>query len=421
MASVFFRGPRSAPRWFARFLDVSSAWRAKRVRVETRTDAMKIARKLEADAELRRHGLMPAEGAGLLMGELLERFRMSLTNRAWRDDVGRLRLHVVPRWARVRVDQVTLPALMAWIDEMRAEAKLAAGTQRHLLGLVSRAFSWAVARGMAAHNPVRLIPPGARPQASRPRDATAWISDDETPRRIMALLPEPFDLGFYVAFTSGLRLGEVFGLHLDDLDEVQAGCIRVARSFGGPLKEDKKGAGIVKFVPAAAGAVDFLGPWLARRRAEGAWPEALVFPGPDGKVMPRHLIGYQWKKAARTLGLEVSWHQATRTSFASRAAARGVPLADIATALGHASTAMVDLHYMKFVRKTFDPRLAAGLAPMPAAKGPSGGGPVSPAPAPASGAAGEQRPPETVRPEGPRNTPGMNAIADQQEGAPHAS
>jgi integrase len=394
VSSVFFRGPKAAPRWYARYLDTSGVWRAKRVRVETRGDATKIARQLEAQAERRRYGLEAPESAGLLMREVLEKFRLSLTNRSWRDDAGRLRLHVVPRWGSLRVDQVTLPAIMAWLDEMRAEAKIAPGTQRHALGLLSRAFSWAVARGLAASNPCRLIPPGARPQAAPARDGAAWIADDETPLRLMELLPEPFNLAFYVAFTSGCRMGEAFGLHLDDLDELAAGCLRVARSFGGPLKEDKKGTGLVKFVPAAADAVDVLGPWLVCRRAAGAGPEDLLFPGADGKVMPRYLVAYQWRKAAKALGLNVSWHKATRTSAASRWAARGVDIGQIAAALGHHGTEIAIRHYQKWVRKTFDPRMTRALA-APGAGGTVIAMPVSTSGPAAAAGANDSRPGRT--------------------------
>jgi integrase len=145
------------------------------------------------------------------------------------------------------------------------------------------------------------------------------------------------------------------------LDELAAGCIRIARSFNGPLKEDKKGDGLTKFVPAAADAVAVLGPWLARRRADGAGPGDLVFPGADGKVMPRYLVAYQWRKAAKALGLTVSWHKATRTSAASRWAARGVDIGQIAAALGHHGTEIAIRYYQKWVRKTFDPRMTRAL------------------------------------------------------------
>jgi hypothetical protein len=80
MAPVFFRGPQSARRWYARYRDPAGVWRARRVRVETKTDAVKIARKLEAQAERRRYGLEAPETAGLLVGELLRRWENSLLN-----------------------------------------------------------------------------------------------------------------------------------------------------------------------------------------------------------------------------------------------------------------------------------------------------------------------------------------------------
>jgi integrase len=364
--SVFFRGPKAAPRWFARYLS-DGRWRAKRVRVLTRKDAFAIARQLEARGERVRYGLEPA-AAPMTMGELLAKFVASLTNRSWRDDESRIRLHVGPKWNGHRVDQVTLPAVMGWIDEMRARSEIAPGTQRHALGLLSRAFSWAIARGMATSNPVRLVPTGARPTAAPVKDDVGWIADDETPQRIMERLPAPFGLVFYVCFTSGCRVSEALGLRLGDLDDLAAGSIRVAHSGDGPLKEDRRGVGKSKHVPAGADAADVLGPWLARRRAEGAGADDRLFPGPDGRLMPRYCVAYAWRRVRRELGLSISWHRATRTSACSRWASRGVPIDQIAAALGHASTAVTARSYQKWRRKTFDPRMTAAFT-MPAPEG----------------------------------------------------
>jgi integrase len=367
MASVFYRGSKATPRWYARYL-ADGRWRAKRVRVETRKDALAIARQLEARGERVRYGLEPA-AAPMTMGELLAKFVGSLTNRSWRDDEARIRLHVAPKWSGFRVDQVTLPAVMRWIDELRAEAKLSPGSQRHCLGLLSRAFSWAIARGLATSNPVRLVPTGARPTAAPVKDdAAGWIADDETPKRIMERLGAPFDLIFYLCFTSGCRVSEGLGLRVGDLDEIASGSIRVAHSGDGPLKEDRRAVGKSKFVPAGADAADVLGPWLARRRAEGAGADDRLFPGPDGRLMPRYLVAYAWRKVRRELGLSISWHHATRTSACSRWASRGVAIDQIAAALGHHSTAVTARSYMKWQRKTFDPRMTAAFT-MPAPDG----------------------------------------------------
>jgi hypothetical protein len=138
MASAFFRGTGAARRWFARYKAPGGAWRAKRVRVQTRAEALKIARRLEGQAERRRYGLEPPEAAGLVVGDLLRRWESGLTNRSAYDDRCRLRLHVLPRFGSMRLADLTLPVLMTWLDEVRARGAVAPGTARHLLNIVSR-------------------------------------------------------------------------------------------------------------------------------------------------------------------------------------------------------------------------------------------------------------------------------------------
>jgi integrase len=362
VASAFARGPKSAPRYFARFLDTSGVWRSRRVRVDKRADALRAARKFEADAERVRLGLEAPASSRTTMAELLDRWTLQLRNRSFRNDVSRVRVHLRPYWGVVRVADVTLPRVLGYLEHLRAST-LAPGTQRGLLGVLSRAMAFAVSQGLAPHNVCRNVPAQARPVGAPPT-AVRWIDDDETPRAIMRTLPEPFALAWYVCFGTGCRQGEAFGLTMGDLDELDAGCIRLAHSWRGVLKEAKaSNPGKEKYVPAPADAPAVLAPWLERRRAEGAGPDDLVFPG-----IVAYQVSYAWARACRTLGLDgLTWHHATRTSFASRAAARGVPLEAISQALGHASTAMVARTYMRFVRRTFDPRLRAGLAPMPPA------------------------------------------------------
>ena len=74
MASVFFRGPRSAPRWFARYKDAAGVWRARRVHQETKREALAVARAIEAQAERRRLGLEAPAHAAVSCRELMERW-----------------------------------------------------------------------------------------------------------------------------------------------------------------------------------------------------------------------------------------------------------------------------------------------------------------------------------------------------------
>jgi integrase len=360
MASVFFRGSKATPRWYARYRDPAGVWRSRRVRVETRKEAAAIARQLEAQSERRRYGLEAPESAALLVGELMKRWENGLVNRSAYDDRSRLRLHVLPRFGSIRLADLTLPVLMQWLDELRAARRLEGGTQRHLLNLVSRFFGWAIERGFATVNPVRQIPAGRRPQHAPKRDVP-WIADDDQVRAIMAKLPDPFRLMFYVGNRTGMRLGEICGLRMSDVEQLAAGAIRVRYSYMGPLKEDKRGDGKTTWTPAPSDAAAVLGPWIAQRRAAGAAGEALLFEREHGRPFRKEHVEYRWELAAEALGLGLSWYQATRHSFASRNLSRGVPLDEVASALGHSTPAVTARHYAHFVRKTFSPLMTSGL------------------------------------------------------------
>jgi len=184
-----------------------------------------------------------------LCGPLIEQFLDGLANRNADDDRSRGRRHLMPRFAELRVAEVTLATVMAWIDEQRAAGELSDASIRHNMNLLSRFFSWAIARGKASINPVRLIPTGSRPTQAVKSD-TPWLEDDDIARKLIAALDEPVNFMFYLANRSGLRTGEAAGLRMSDLSFVDEGIIRVRFSYDGPLKEDKKGEGKVKWVPA---------------------------------------------------------------------------------------------------------------------------------------------------------------------------
>ena len=364
MASVFARGSKASPRFYARFKDARGAWVSRRVRQENRRDALRVAQALEAKAERQRFGLEPAEASGQLVGPLMRKWAASLDNRAADTDCGRIDNHVLPRWQGVRVFDVDLPKIMAWLDAMAEAEEIGPGSQRHCLGLLSRFMSWAVERGHAQRNPCRDIPPGRRPRAIPPRpESVAWIRSDDQAVAIMRALGSPWDAMFFLGNRSGLRLGEILGLRLGDLDELDAGAIHVAHSYDGPLKEDRHDVGKVKWVPCSADAVTVLAPILEQRRAAGAGPEALVFVDQDGDPIDRHQVAYRWRVVRKALGLPVglSFYKGTRHSFASRALASGAGVDEIAAALGHSSPAITARHYLHHVRKRFSPVLCAGL------------------------------------------------------------
>jgi len=169
---------------------------------------------------------------------------------------------------------------------------------------------------------------------------------------------------------------------MSDMGFLEEGLIRVRFSYDGPLKEDKKGEGKVKWVPAPEDCAQFLEPWLAQRRAQGAGPEDRVFPCArrKGLCYRKEFIEQCWERAAPALVgsktvtfktkkgdlVEVqrptmTWYEATRHSFVSRHLANGASLDEVSAAVGHSSPVVTKRFYDHFVRRSFSPRLRAGL------------------------------------------------------------
>lgn len=359
MASVFNRGSKAMPRWVAKFRDATGAWRTKTTAQRDRRAALKVAQELEAKGERQRLGLERPDAPDPLLGELINRWSLGLTNRSALHDRARVVRHLVPRFGAVRLSALDLAAVMAWLDEMRG-GPLSPATQRHLLNLVSRFFSWCIERGLAQTNPVRSIPQGKRPQQSARRDVP-WLEDDATVARLMRALPRPFDLLFFIGNRCGLRLGELCGLRLSDLAFIGEGAIRVCHSYTGPLKEDRHGAGMTKWAPCPTDAPRLLRPWLKRRRAQGAGDEDLAFPRPRGGHWNKEDVHARWSKARAAVGVRFTWYSATRHAFTSRLLAGGCSLDEVSAALGHSSPIVTRRHYDHLIRKSFPAGMRQGL------------------------------------------------------------
>jgi integrase len=312
-------------------------------------------------------------------------WEMTLTNRSASDDRVRLNKHVLPRFRAMYPDEISVQALMTWIDEQRSrvddetgERLLSDATIRHNLNLVSRFYSWAIARGHAQTNPVRAIPHGERPRQTAKAELP-WIDDDAIVRKLIRALLEPYNLMFYIGNRSGLRLGEIIGLRMSDLDfadDEGRPILRVRYSFNGPLKEDKRSGPTTKtkWAPTPDDWADVIEPWRARRLAEGAQPEDYVFPysgrrkglkQPQQIKHPRDALAQAledaWNEAVKAVGVAFTFYQATRHSFCSRSLKAGATLDEVSEAVGHSSPVITKRYYSHYVRKTYSNRVRSGL------------------------------------------------------------
>lgn len=360
-AFVYNRGTKHRPNWWIRFRDIDGQDVSTPTHLPTKAEASAIAAQIKVRLAAGKFGIERPEETHRC-GPLMQDWLASLTNRNAKDDRSRVTLHVLPVFAELTLKDVTLPVVMRWLDRMKAEGKLAPASMRHCLNQLSRFFSWAIERGYASINPVKQIPTGKRPQQPQKRD-TPWLDDDAVVRQIIHALPEPVGMMFYLGNRSGLRLGEIAGLRIADLDGLTEGAIRVRFSYDGPLKEDKAGTGKVKWVPAAEDAAALLGPWLAQRRAEGAGPESFLFSCAKrgGSYYRKEYVEGCWERVAKKLTLSMTWYQATRHSFVTRALVAGASLDEVSSAVGHSSPVVTRRYYDHHIRRSFSPTLRRGL------------------------------------------------------------
>ena len=382
MGDIVRRGTRDNPKFYVRYIDFDGTRRMKLAKgADTKADAVKLLRAAESRVQQDLVGLPDPDGSAPKCGPLMDTWMDTLTNRNAQDDRTRFTRHVLAEFRdKLLSDVQEIAPVMGWLDRQRKAKELSDASIRHNLNLLSRFFSWAIERGHAEINPVRMIPSGRRPKQAAKKDLP-WIADDKVVVALMRAMPEPVNLMYYVGNRSGLRIGEVAGLRMSDMDFLKEGAIRARYSYDGPLKEDK-GTGKVKFVPAPADAEEFMGVWLKCRRLRGAGAEDLVFPfvaaKPQNRKRRSGWTGFRkeyledcWdaakaavnKQSPKMIPPAMTLYHATRHSFVTRNLVAGASLDEVSAAVGHSSPVVTRRFYDQYVRRQFSSTLTAKLSP----------------------------------------------------------
>jgi integrase/recombinase XerC len=236
------------------------------------------------------------------------------------------------------LDDVRLADLRAWLGA-QSEQGVARSTVSRRAAAARTFFQWAQRRGLLSQDPaVRLTAPGkerhlpgvlAQPQATALMDLAALAGDDDDPvhlrdRAMVELL-----------YASGMRVGELTGLDIDDVDLTQ----RSARVLGKGGKER-----VVPFGAPAARAVDA---YLVRARPQ------LVVPG----CGPALFLGRRGRRVdqrqVRAVVHELLSHlpdapdlgpHGLRHSAATHLLDGGADIRTVQEVLGHASLATTQIY-----------------------------------------------------------------------------
>lgn len=228
-----------------------------------------------------------------------------------------------------------------WID--RRDEGISESSARTALGHLRAAMQWGVENGTLPRNPVK--PPPA-PTGDEPAEIPTLAEIRATIDRVRAggapvknPKGKPWKQGpsavvadmAVTASLTGMRVAEVAGLVADDVDQV-AGVIRLRHQL------DKRRARRVR-LKTASSRRDIpipaeLAPILARR-VESAGTGGWLFTNAAGQPMNPGTAATRLKRAAVQVGASRVHFHALRHFYASSLLTAGVPVQDVAAALGH--------------------------------------------------------------------------------------
>jgi integrase len=246
---------------------------------------------------------------------------------------GRLERHVLPRLGERRLDEIEVDHILALISDLRKQG-YSGTTIAATLTPLSRLFTHAVRRGLIEVNPVSKLDRSERPRVSRQERPV--LNPEEIGRLLEAAAPR-FRTLLATAILSGLRQGELLGLHWRDVDfgneliHVRTALDRKRRDV--PPKTERAVRDVI-LMPALADA-------LRQHKTKTSFdqPDDYVFTTRTGTPHHAPHIGLRaLKPALEKAGLQpVRWHD-LRHTFASLLIAGGANITFVSRQLGHTSS-----------------------------------------------------------------------------------
>lgn len=238
------------------------------------------------------------------------------------------RVHVQPQWGRWQVAKVSVPDIETWIAQMVRDGR-GATTVLRAHGVLSGIMTDAVKARRLASNPARGV-------EGLPRKTTrrhVYLSADDV-HRLAAESGEYRPL-VYVLALCGLRWGEAIALRVGDVEflkrrlTVADNAVQLGVDHAVGQTKGRK----IRSVPVPSFVLDELAPLCADKVADD-----LVFPGPDGKYLPRPKSTRGWFESAvkRAKVQRITPHDLRHTA-ASLAISAGVNVLALQRMLGHKS------------------------------------------------------------------------------------
>lgn len=304
-------------------------------------------------------GAKPLPTAGLTWSQWKDLWLPSRWNEvaaSTRDgDEGRIRKWIEPEWGAVQLSAITTVAVRAWIRRLRGEG-VSSGSLEKIYRLLSASLRDAVEDEKLASNPcsgIKLPPP--EPGHER------WLEPEQVDAAV-DWMERPYSIAVQILAETGLRFGELAGLHWQRVDLRYGRChIVEAWSRAGSWIEPYPKGRKLRTIPLSDRAQGLLGalprlPGTCGQLHHGgvACRSTLVLPGPLGVPLDSHnMRDRHWLPALKLAGIDHARQHDLRHSHASWLAQAGVALTDIAEMLGH-SDAYVTARYKHMANRHLD-------------------------------------------------------------------
>lgn len=260
--------------------------------------------------------------------------------------------HILPKWGKVAVADITVGAVDSWILELYRAGEFAPATINKILQAFRCLLDGAVLQDYLPDNPAKAVKPLKAEHSKR-----GVLTDIE----VKKLLGKPDNWKDYrqyvinlIAFYTGARIGEIRGL---TIEHVKPDRIEIVQAWeeGHGLKEPKfNSKRAVPIPPHIYEAV--------QRVIEDRQPENLVFFSDAGKERPlsKTAIESSLYRALKKIGIDekqrrergITFHS-WRHKLTTTLRAKGVPDSIIRKLTGHRDEAMTDW-YTNFNVEDFD-------------------------------------------------------------------
>ncbi|WP_127501209.1 tyrosine-type recombinase/integrase [Actinoplanes solisilvae] len=263
-----------------------------------------------------------------------------------------IRLHILPGLGQLQIGQVRRSKVQAWVRDR--SLVLAPTTLRVVYGYLNAMFSLAVRDRLIGISPCTDI---RLPVVDRGKRV---IPSPEQVHRLAELMPARLSAAVYVAAGCGLRLGEVLGLEIEDIDFDRAelsvrqqlkshkgrppylGRPKTKTSVRTVELPDVVAAALREHLEGTGAPVEIDDDTDPRRPVRR--PAALVFRGADGNPVIASTFSRTWTPVRAKVGLPMRWgFHGLRHYYATLLIHAGASVKTVQLALGH-STPTVTLN-----------------------------------------------------------------------------